>query len=95
MKTWNAESVASVPTAAKAKTHGGTSRLQSKMNMTDWKLGPLLGEGQFGRVILARHRSTHQLVAWKRFSTRRLMEAANRGSRLLDLLQREVDIHQR
>ena len=62
---------------------------------TDWKLGRVLGQGYFGRVVLARNVQTRDVVAWKRFSTPQLKAATQRGSRLLELLEREIQIHRR
>lgn len=61
----------------------------------DWKLGRVLGQGYFGRVVLAKHVQTREVVAWKRVSTPHLKAAARRGSRLLELLEREIQIHRR
>lgn len=61
----------------------------------DWKLGRLLGKGNFGHVVQARHVHSHQIVALKRFSRHALVRQQQRGRRTLELLQREIQIHAR
>ena len=61
----------------------------------DWHVGRILGKGHFGCVVQARHVPTKEVVAWKRFSTRRIKSAIQKGSRILEILEREIQIHQR
>ena len=72
-----------------------SSRQTSFVRLADWKAGQTLGQGHFGIVVKANNLRTHQVVAWKRFPTPRLLAAAKQGGRVLELLEREIQIHQR
>ena len=63
--------------------------------ISDWRVGHVLGQGQFGTVVQARNIHTRKVVAWKRYETPRLLSGAERGSRVLELLDREIRIHRR
>lgn len=65
------------------------------VQLNDWQVVRVLGNGCFGQVLMVRNSKTRKVLAWKRFTTDRLLSANNLGNRTLELLQREIDIHQR
>jgi len=71
----------------------GGPQLLDGIHMHDLKLGPMLGEGSYGQVFLARHRVLpDRWYAVKRQQLDVAMQTSRRGQQQLRLLEREREV---
>lgn len=67
--------------------------LTFSMALRDFQILGKIGSGHFGKIYAAKYRGIE--VALKRFSKERLTSDERRGSRGMELLRREIEIHSR
>lgn len=79
----------------KGPAHDSSKSNLCVLDETDYELKGKLGEGHFGSVLLVRKRSSKAFFAWKRFETASVVASARQGGRIIELLEREIQIHQR
>eukprot|EP00915_Cephaloidophora_sp_WS-2016_P005695 GHVH01007553.1.p1 GENE.GHVH01007553.1~~GHVH01007553.1.p1 ORF type:complete len:352 (+),score=49.23 GHVH01007553.1:319-1374(+) len=72
------------------KKEGFSFKDQPRWSLRDFDIGCKLGEGQFGKVYLARERRSKFIVALKNIKKNKLMMNAG-----VHLLRREIEIHSR